>query len=275
MSKNSAYVVGGGAACWVMALVYVLVCAPLSAAQAVSDIEMPANSTPMAQAEDSLQPVAPALPLSGIDSACLQSAYGHNAAALALFDDAVVRESIAQPYPLEPHRPRPKVGEHPGRIRSYALLGALYGHTKEEVQKQLHTVTFMGHSVRLTTAAAAAFTRVAQKLAIVAQEQPQLKAYMLPIGGFTWRTIAGAKRLSPHSYGIAIDLNPAKGPYWLWAAPARRAGESAAARASYPAAIVAAFEAEGFIWGGKWYEYDMMHFEYRPELICKARALQE
>jgi hypothetical protein len=28
-----------------------------------------------------------------------------------------------------------------------------------------------------------------------------------------------------------------------------------------------AFEAEGFIWGGRWYHYDTMHFEYRPELL--------
>ena len=33
----------------------------------------------------------------------------------------------------------------------------------------------------------------------------------------------------------------------------------------------AAFEAEGFIWGGKWSEFDLMHFEYRPELILLAR----
>jgi hypothetical protein len=25
------------------------------------------------------------------------------------------------------------------------------------------------------------------------------------------------------------------------------------------------FERHGFIWGGKWYHYDTMHFEYRPE----------
>ena len=37
---------------------------------------------------------------------------------------------------------------------------------------------------------------------------------------------------------------------------------------------MAAFENEGFIWGGKWHEYDLMHFEYRPEIICKARVLQ-
>ena len=30
---------------------------------------------------------------------------------------------------------------------------------------------------------------------------------------------------------------------------------------------VDAFEAEGFIWGGRWYHFDTMHFEYRPELL--------
>jgi hypothetical protein len=40
-----------------------------------------------------------------------------------------------------------------------------------------------------------------------------------------------------------------------------------------PQFIVDAFEAEGFIWGGRWYHYDTMHFEYRPELFdaaCRA-----
>ena len=34
-----------------------------------------------------------------------------------------------------------------------------------------------------------------------------------------------------------------------------------------PAEIVAIFEKHGFIWGGKWYHFDTMHFEYRPELL--------
>jgi hypothetical protein len=29
--------------------------------------------------------------------------------------------------------------------------------------------------------------------------------------------------------------------------------------------IVDIFERRGFVWGGKWYRYDTMHFEYRPE----------
>jgi len=27
------------------------------------------------------------------------------------------------------------------------------------------------------------------------------------------------------------------------------------------------FERHGFIWGGRWWHYDTMHFEYRPELL--------
>jgi hypothetical protein len=42
-----------------------------------------------------------------------------------------------------------------------------------------------------------------------------------------------------------------------------------------PQVIVDAFEAEGFIWGGRWYHYDTMHFEYRPELLDPACTSSE
>jgi len=25
------------------------------------------------------------------------------------------------------------------------------------------------------------------------------------------------------------------------------------------------------VWGGKWYHYDTMHFEYRPEILMNAK----
>ena len=34
-----------------------------------------------------------------------------------------------------------------------------------------------------------------------------------------------------------------------------------------PYEIVEIFERHGFIWGGRWYHFDTMHFEYRPELL--------
>jgi hypothetical protein len=35
--------------------------------------------------------------------------------------------------------------------------------------------------------------------------------------------------------------------------------------------IVDIFERHGFIWGGKWYHFDTMHFEYRPELLVRNK----
>ena len=42
-----------------------------------------------------------------------------------------------------------------------------------------------------------------------------------------------------------------------------------------PEKIIAAFEKHGFIWGGNWYHYDTMHFEYRPDLIAIGELAKE
>lgn len=209
---------------------------------------------------------------SSVDGQCLRQAYG-NSLSTELLSDALVGESMAQSYPLEPQRPTPLAEQNPGRVRSYALLGYLYGTTKAEVQSQLRSVAVLGHTIMLSPSAAVAFSHVARALEALVQEKPHLRSYIVPIGGFSWRLIAGEDRLSPHSFGIAIDLNPDKAPYWRWASPQKRSLQGPAARASYPPEIVAAFEKHDFIWGGKWHEYDLMHFEYRPELLCKSRVL--
>jgi hypothetical protein len=93
-----------------------------------------------------------------------------------------------------------------------------------------------------------------------------------PAGAFNWRPIAGTARRSMHGYGAAIDFRlPGKAyRYWRWE-PGGAQGNP-----KYPEGIlsdvalgriVQAFERHGFIWGGKWYHFDTMHFEYRPELL--------
>jgi hypothetical protein len=66
-----------------------------------------------------------------------------------------------------------------------------------------------------------------------------------------------------HAYGAAIDLNVKQSDYWSW--QGRLADPVWRNRMPYE--IVKIFEKHGFIWGGRWYHYDTMHFEYRPELI--------
>lgn len=191
----------------------------------------------------------------------------------ALSPQATVRQSMEQPYPLEPLRLAPGVGEHPGRVRSQDFLAAVYGDTKAAVRGQLQTVSLAGRSVLFSSAAGAgeALRRVAVELDALLQREPKLRAWVVPLGGtFMWRRVAGEERLSPHSFGIAVDLNPSKGAYWRWSG-----GTHHAAQNIYPTEIVKLFEENGFVWGGKWREYDLMHFEYRPEILCKARKRLE
>jgi len=90
-----------------------------------------------------------------------------------------------------------------------------------------------------------------------------------PQGTYNCRLIAKTDRPSAHGLGIAIDIAAAHSHYWLWSKP------DASGRIVYkdeiPREIVRVFEKHGFIWGGKWYHYDTMHFEYRPELLVNAK----
>lgn len=182
--------------------------------------------------------------------------------------DVDVRSSMRQLYVPDPERPPTPAGQSPGRRRSYALLQALYGSTARETASRVRRVSFFRQTLLLEEHAARALQRVEARLAPLVAARPALRRYLKQSGGFVWRAIAGEQRLSPHAFGIALDLSPRLAPYWRWSALRPHP-----LQASYPTEIVTAFEAEGFIWGGKWHEYDIMHFEYRPELLCKSRLL--
>lgn len=181
-----------------------------------------------------------------------------------------VSSSMAMPYPLEPKRPPTPPGVAPGRLRPYDLLAVLYGNDRKGVSAGLRAVTWQGRPVRLSAPAAEALKRVSLRLEAILATRPDLRPHLASEGGFVWRRIAGEDRLSPHAFGIALDLNAKRAPYWRWSHTRPHPRQQ-----DYPGEIVASFEEEGFIWGGKWHEYDLMHFEYRPELICKARLREK
>jgi hypothetical protein len=182
-----------------------------------------------------------------------------------------LKDMLSQPYkPGKPTAPTPP-DHDPGRIRVEALLNSVYGTTAGHVQGNLVPVHFAGVTVSFNAknGAAAALAKVGEKLSQVLAKDPGLRAYLFPLGGsYNRRSIAGTDRLSPHAWGMALDLH--KGKYWRWG-KAMAPLELLALQSEYPWEIIAAFEEQGFIWGGKWYHYDSMHFEYRPELFAKAR----
>ena len=95
--------------------------------------------------------------------------------------------------------------------------------------------------------------------------------------GYNWRPIAGTRSRSYHSYGIAVDLVPKSyrglHAYWRWAMPHVEQWYSLPYEKRWMVhqPIVRDFEEQGLIWGGKWFFFDTMHFEYRPEILILAR----
>ena len=67
---------------------------------------------------------------------------------------------------------------------------------------------------------------------------------------------------------MAIDVSTRFSDYWYWVDPS---GKKVAYKNRIPGAIAEVFERHGFVWGAKWYHYDTMHFEYRPEIVAPAR----
>jgi len=159
----------------------------------------------------------------------------------------------------------------PGRIRNSAFFKKMYGHNRAEVRNNLVKINWFGQPIYVTKVNA-----IDKKLTIIIAELKNLPAkfrkYLYPSeGGFNWRVIAGTKRLSAHSFGAALDLNSRFADYWWWNGD--KQGRVSAYRNKIPREIVEIFERHGFIWGGKWYHYDTMHFEYRPELIALAKPV--
>ena len=155
----------------------------------------------------------------------------------------------------------PLYNQDAGRVRNDAFLKKLYGSSKTKVKRKLKTISWFGQQIRVTT-----INNIDKRLVKISQELNNLpkkfRKYVINIGGtFNWRNIAGTNRLSSHSFGSAIDINVKYSAYWRWSKGKYRY------RNQIPQEVVKIFEKYGFIWGGKWYHYDTMHFEYRPELL--------
>ncbi|HNV20782.1 MAG TPA: M15 family metallopeptidase [Candidatus Hydrogenedentes bacterium] len=190
-----------------------------------------------------------------------------------LLNRASLKDQMAMPYPRSWPSAAPLVNADPGRVRNDAFFRKMYGGSADEVRANLVSVEWLGGArvpFSKVNGAAEALGRVREELETLPAEVYQYVAQ--PVGTFAWRPIAGTARLSMHSFGAAIDfqLPRALYRYWKWDmrspndAPVypERMLEDARLRQ-----VVAVFERHGFIWGGKWFHYDTMHFEYRPELL--------
>jgi hypothetical protein len=188
----------------------------------------------------------------------------------ALLENPDLKDMFYARYPAGAPAQPPAVDSDPGRVRYEPFFHKMYGDCrKAEVQAKLVNVVWLprkwGKTLRVSS-----INGVATRLAAVSRELDELPSRFDPFlkpaaGTFNCRPIAGTDRVSAHGHGIAIDIATERAHYWRWSK------SDATGRPVYrneiPAEIVTVFEKHGFIWGGRWYHFDTMHFEYRPELL--------
>jgi hypothetical protein len=190
-----------------------------------------------------------------------------------LLRHASIIDQFRIPYPRGALEKPPAVDADPGRFRNAAFFTKMYGDCqKGEVTPQLVSLDWLpktlinnawGQSIRVTSRNVADAQLRAVSAEIDALPE-NIKHAAYPIAGtYNCRAVADTGQPSPHGYGIAIDLNTAFSDYWYW----RPHDDGIPYRNRMPEAIVAIFEKHGFIWGGKWFHFDTMHFEFRPELL--------
>jgi hypothetical protein len=185
-----------------------------------------------------------------------------------LLDYPDIDDMFAFPYSAQATPSAPAVNVDPGRIRVEALFRAIYGDCRKgDVKAKLRKIPWFGGSILFTTSNGAdlALAAVAHDLAKL--PKPMMK-YLGPSGGtYNCRPIVGTQRMSMHAYGASIDINTQFANYWRWSKPGKDGKYTWINR--IPREVVDVFERHGFIWGGRWYHFDTMHFEYRPELLAR------
>ncbi|MBR6566841.1 MAG: M15 family metallopeptidase [Spirochaetaceae bacterium] len=154
---------------------------------------------------------------------------------------------------------------------------ALYdGKTRGELETHIVSTRFLGKKVNLHEDIVEPLAMVEQMIREEARSNPEIQEFVDKISsveGYNWREIRDRQDRSFHSWGLAIDIMPKgwqqKNIYWSWLSewnpdwmliPLDR-------RWMPPMAVVEIFEKYGFVWGGKWLQWDNIHFEYRPELL--------
>ncbi|MDR0410896.1 MAG: M15 family metallopeptidase [Treponema sp.] len=174
--------------------------------------------------------------------------------------------------------------ERPSR-RSYRFFDALLrAEDRDEAYKRVKSIRLFGWNVLVHYSIMEELALVEERINASAENDPEVRQWLASISslsGWNWRDIADTGSRSFHAYGTAVDIvmkpQPGKETYWLWS---DQKGEdwwnvNYNNRLHPPNAVVKAFEAYGFVWGGKWLFFDTMHFEYRPEIFILNRLPME
>ncbi|MDR0663411.1 MAG: M15 family metallopeptidase [Spirochaetaceae bacterium] len=170
------------------------------------------------------------------------------------------------------YRPDPSAGA----ARSPFFESIWQGRSRAEAFSHQQRIAFLGFSVQVHRDIVSPLSRVEARIEELAKTETEIQDWLgslHSITGWNWRNVAGSETRSFHAYGAAVDLlmkaRAGMETYWQWTAAKGIDWRTVPVEKlqNPPAAVIRAFEEEGFIWGGRWRRYDTMHFEYHPELL--------
>lgn len=167
---------------------------------------------------------------------------------------------------------------HPGFLNALWRIDG-----RDSSWARMKTTFFLGFKVEIHRELLEDLAAVEEAIQRRLPQDGELRRFVAGIAdadAYNWRSIAGTASMSSHSYGTAIDILPksygGKQAYWRWAdshypdwflLPYEK-------RFHPPDAFIEAFETNGFIWGGKWFYFDTIHFEYRPEIMILSGRMK-
>lgn len=164
------------------------------------------------------------------------------------------------------------------KTNEYDFYHSIYGKNKEELFNNLIKVKIFKKNLYFNNKNYAVYRlkKVAEEIENI--NDKEIKDYINKkikiLQSFHYRNIAYQNKLSLHSFGIVIDIIPRyknKFIYWYWSIPFVKEwwNIKESDKVEMPSAIIKVFENNFFCWGGKWERFDIMHFEYKPEIFYR------
>ena len=195
------------------------------------------------------------------------------------------------PYPEEIKNPATMDDEYIRKLNAYTSKNArknsaisapdffdtIYdARSRQSLESHLVKTSFLGKKTTVHEKIEEPLKRVEKTIYRRRLWSPEIRSFIRNLSScdcYHWREVRDTGSRSFHSYAIAVDILPKgwgnKIIYWSWERDRNPNWMLVPIEKRWcpPQAVIDAFEAEGFIWGGKWDIWDNMHFEYRPELF--------
>ncbi len=124
-------------------------------------------------------------------------------------DNADLQDILEDIYPLTMPDKLLDINRDPGRFRNYILLNEVYGGSEREVSSNLISVPapYKNYQFNKNNGAAESLKKAMEELKQLSLGNGAVSSLLNPINGtFNYRVISGTGKLSPHAYGIAIDV---------------------------------------------------------------------